>query len=29
MRPYLCEEWGNLSSTYKFGSKLKGVVEAA
>jgi cysteine desulfurase len=24
MRPYFCEEWGNPSSAYKFGSKLKG-----
>jgi cysteine desulfurase len=29
MRPYLCEEWGNPSSAYKFGSKLKGVIEMA
>ncbi len=29
MRPYFCEEWGNPSSAYKFGSKLKSVVEAA
>lgn len=29
MMPYLTEEWGNPSSTYKFGAKLKGVVEAA
>ena len=29
MRPYFCEEWGNPSSTYKFGSKLKGVIETA
>lgn len=27
--PYLTSEWGNPSSTYKFGSKLKGVVETA
>ena len=27
MRPYFCEEWGNPSSPYKFGSKLKGVIE--
>ena len=26
MRPYFCEEWGNPSSAYKFGSKLKGVL---
>jgi len=29
MRPYFCEEWGNPSSAYKFGSKLKGVIESA
>jgi cysteine desulfurase len=29
MRPYFCEEWGNPSSAYKFGSKLKGVIEMA
>jgi cysteine desulfurase len=29
MMPYLTSEWGNPSSTYKFGAKLKGVVEAA
>jgi cysteine desulfurase len=29
MMPYLTTEWGNQSSTYKFGSKLKGVIEAA
>ena len=29
MRPYFCEEWGNPSSTYKFGSKLKTVIETA
>jgi cysteine desulfurase len=28
MRPYFCEEWGNPSSAYKFGSKLKGVIES-
>ena len=27
MRPYFCEEWGNPSGAYKFGSKLKGVIE--
>lgn len=27
--PYLTLEWGNPSSSYKFGSKLKGMVEAA
>jgi cysteine desulfurase len=29
MRPYFCEEWGNPSSAYKFGSKLRGVIETA
>lgn len=29
MRPYFCEEWGNPSSSYRFGSKLKGVLETA
>ncbi len=29
MMPYLTSEWGNPSSTYKFGSKLKTVIEAA
>jgi cysteine desulfurase len=29
MRPYFCEEWGNASSAYKFGSKIKGVIETA
>lgn len=29
MLPYLKEEWGNPSSTYRFGSKLKVVVETA
>lgn len=29
MRPYFCEEWGNPSSTYRFGSKLKTVIETA
>ena len=29
MLPYLKEEWGNPSSSYKFGSKLKLVVETA
>src|SRR5206468_158913 len=29
MRPYFTEQWGNPSSAYKFGSKLKGVIEAA
>src|SRR5438477_8499644 len=29
MMPYLTTEWGNPSSSYKFGSKLKGVVEVA
>lgn len=27
MMPYLTSEWGNPSSTYKFGSKLKTVIE--
>jgi len=25
--PYLTEEWGNPSSTYKFGSRLKTAIE--
>jgi cysteine desulfurase len=29
MMPYLTSEWGNPSSTYKFGSKLKAVIEIA
>lgn len=29
MRPYFCEEWGNPSSSYRFGSKLKTVIETA
>lgn len=29
MLPYLGEEWGNPSSSYRFGSKLKSVVEKA
>jgi cysteine desulfurase len=29
MMPYLTTEWGNPSSTYRFGSKLKTVVETA
>jgi cysteine desulfurase len=29
MLPYLTTEWGNPSSTYKFGSKLKTVIETA
>ena len=29
MRPYFCEEWGNPSSSYRFGSKLKSVIETA
>jgi cysteine desulfurase len=29
MMPYLTSEWGNPSSSYKFGSKLKTVIEAA
>lgn len=27
--PYLTSEWGNPSSSYKFGAKLKGVIETA
>ena len=29
MMPYLTSDWGNPSSAYKFGAKLKGVVETA
>jgi cysteine desulfurase len=29
MMPYLTSEWGNPSSSYKFGAKLKGVIETA
>lgn len=29
MRPYFMEQWGNPSSTYKFGAKLKTVIETA
>jgi cysteine desulfurase len=29
MLPYLTAEWGNPSSSYKFGAKLKGVIETA
>lgn len=29
MMPYLTSEWGNPSSTYKFGSKVKTVIETA
>jgi len=29
MRPYFTEQWGNPSSSYKFGSKLKTVIETA
>src|SRR5439155_22089922 len=29
MMPYLTSEWGNPSSAYKFGAKLKTVVETA
>lgn len=29
MMPYFTSEWGNPSSTYKFGSKLKSVIEEA
>jgi|GEM_PF-5878693 len=29
MLPYFTQEWGNPSSTYRFGVKLKGVIETA
>jgi cysteine desulfurase len=29
MMPYLTTEWGNPSSSYKFGSRLKSVIETA
>ena len=29
MRPFFCDEWGNPSSAYRFGSKLKTVIGAA
>ena len=29
MRPYFCEQWGNPSSSYRFGAKLKTVIETA
>lgn len=29
MRPYFCDEWGNPSSAYRFGSKLKAIIGAA
>lgn len=29
MTPFLTSEWGNPSSTYKFGAKLKTVIETA
>ena len=29
MRPYFCDEWGNPSSAYRFGSKLKRIIGAA
>jgi cysteine desulfurase len=29
MMPYLTKEWGNPSSAYKFGSRLKSVIETA
>ena len=29
MSPYLADEWGNPSSSYRFGAKLKGVMERA
>jgi cysteine desulfurase len=29
MMPYLTDEWGNPASAYRFGSKLKTVIETA
>jgi cysteine desulfurase len=29
MRPFFTERWGNPSSSYRFGSELKGVIETA
>lgn len=29
MRPYFCDEWGNPSSAYRFGSKLKTIIGVA
>lgn len=29
MRPYFCDEWGNPSSAYRFGSKLKVIIGTA
>ena len=29
MRPFFCEQWGNPSSTYRFGAQLKSVIETA
>jgi cysteine desulfurase len=29
MRPYCTEQWGNPSSSYKFGAKSKTVIETA
>jgi cysteine desulfurase len=29
MRPYFCDEWGNPSSAYRFGSKLKTLIASA
>jgi cysteine desulfurase len=29
MRPYFCNEWGNPSSAYRFGSKLKTIIGSA
>ena len=29
MLPYLAEEWGNPSSSYRFGSKFMGLIEVA
>lgn len=29
MRPYFCDEWGNPSSAYRFGSKIRALISAA
>ena len=29
MHPYFCDDWGNPSSAYRFGSKLKKIIESA
>ena len=29
VRPFFCEDWGNPSSSYRFGSKLKRILEEA